>query len=86
MLGEVHVPLLGEPASKAVVTVREYRATSGVGSSPPRVVWGDGASSLATTELSWLRSLPQAARTEGAEVVLLEVAASELEIEAKVSC
>ena len=86
MLGEVHVPLLGEAASNAVVTVREHRATSGVCGSQPHVVWGDGASSLASTELLWLRGRPQAARTAGAEVVLLEVVASELEIEAKVSC
>jgi hypothetical protein len=86
MLGDVHVPLLGEPASKVVVTVRDNHTTNGVGSSLPRVVWGEGADSLADTELSWLRSPPKAARTEGAEVVMLEVAASELEIEAKVSC
>ena len=86
MLGEVHVPLLGEAASKAVVTVREYRATSSVGSSAPRarIVWGEG--SPPSTELSWLRSPPKAVRTKGVDVVMLEVAASELEIEAHVGC
>lgn len=86
MLGEVHVPLLGEPASKAVVTVRESRATNGVGSILPSVVWSEGSGVLASTELSWLRSPPKAAHTEGEEVIRLDVMASELEIEAKVSC
>ena len=86
MLGDVHVPLVGEQASKAVVTVREYRAAGGVDSSLHRVVWGEGAGSLTSMELPWLRSPPKAARTEGEEVVMLEVAASELEIEVKVMC
>jgi hypothetical protein len=86
MLGEVHVPLLGEAASKAVVTVREYRATSSVGSSAPRarIVWGEG--SPPSTELSWLRSPPQVQSKAEAETVLLQVVASELELEVKVAC
>ena len=39
-----------------------------------------------THHTTWLRSPPKVARTEGVEVIMLEVMASELEIEAKVSC
>lgn len=66
------------------MTVREYRA-SGVNVSLPRTVWANGVD-LTSPELLWLRSGPRATRIGGAEVVLLEVAASELEIEAKIGC
>eukprot|EP01050_Picozoa_sp_SAG11_P025463 SAG11_NODE_5753_length_1471_cov_3.032070_1_plen_101_part_00 len=37
MLGEVHVPLLGQPSSQVVVTARELRAGG-----TPRMIWGAG--------------------------------------------
>ena len=82
MLGDVHVPLLGQSASQAVVTAREHRAGGS-----PRTVWGAGAAQ-AGEELAWLRSPPQAQGQAEAEteVVLLEIAASELELVAKVVC
>lgn len=63
------------------MTVREYRVNGSV----PRTVWGNGVD-LTSTGLLWLRSAPKAMRIGTAEVVLLAVAASELEIEAKIGC
>ena len=82
MLGDVHVPLLGRSASQAVVTAREHRAGGS-----PHTVWGAGAAQ-AGADLAWLRSPPQAQGQAEAEteVVLLEIAASELELVAKVAC
>ena len=86
MLGVVYVPLLGSSASQAVVTAREHRAGGS-----PRTVWGAGWGAGATqagAELAWLRSPPQAQGQAEAktEAVLLEIAASELELVAKVAC
>jgi hypothetical protein len=80
MLGEVHVPLLGQPSSQVVVTARELRAGG-----TPRMIWGAGGRQ-AGAELAWLRSPPQVQSKAEAETVLLQVVASELELEAKVAC